>query len=534
MPRRSTPLLLSITLAAAVPARAQTGDAQPIRTAVYGVEDTVEPALNADAGIRATRLTDAQIADAAALAGYDCLVARLSNIAPARAIDAVRAFVQGGGCFVGEWWGAGAALSGVTAPPPGVQPSPYDEAPPSFLGLFGGVVFDRSLVGVGTPIHVTQPHPVLEGMPDPFSEGSGTDFFVEPVPPLDPGLTEIAHFVDGRGPHTAIAVGSTGSARAVLFFFDAGDATWDPLFARLFQNAVKWAATKPGDALAPATTATLAGREGKNGWFVSAVAITLSASDGGGSGVASSDYALDGGPWQPYAGPFTIASEGITAVSFRSTDAAGNVEAARTIELRIDRTPPVVTVTSPSDGAEAALRQPILASWSASDAVSGLASATGTVPSGSAADTGSVGTKTFQIVAEDVAGNVTTVTRTYHVQYVFAGFLRPIVANGTGVHKLGSTIPVRFQLRDYQGATVPDARAALRVAQVSTALLGSVEVDAVAIDLLDSGTAFSYEVASDAYVYNLSTRRTELTTGTWELRAALDDGTTHPVTIGLR
>jgi hypothetical protein len=137
-------------------------------------------------------------------------------------------------------------------------------------------------------------------------------------------------------------------------------------------------------------------------------------------------------------------------------------------------------------------------------------------------------------VAEDAAGNVATVVRAYDVRYVFCGFLRPLVANGSGIYKLGRTLPVSFQLRDYQGASVPDAAAELRLAKLSDAVLGLVEVDAVSPGSLNAGTAFRYDTASDTYVYNLSTRLTPLTTGTWELRAALDDGTSQAVAIGLR
>jgi hypothetical protein len=38
----------------------------------------------------------------------------------------------------------------------------------------------------------------------------------------------------------------------------------------------------------------------------------------------------------------TIGSEGVTTVTYYATDRAGNVEAARTIRLAIDRTPPTI------------------------------------------------------------------------------------------------------------------------------------------------------------------------------------------------
>lgn len=81
------------------------------------------------------------------------------------------------------------------------------------------------------------------------------------------------------------------------------------------------------DNIAPTTTIHLAGLDGDNGWFRSAVEVTLSAVDNpGGSGVESTSYSLDGVNWIPYIGPFTIEAEGVTTVYYRSRDKAGNVE----------------------------------------------------------------------------------------------------------------------------------------------------------------------------------------------------------------
>jgi hypothetical protein len=55
--------------------------------------------------------------------------------------------------------------------------------------------------------------------------------------------------------------------------------------------------------------------------------VTLAASDGaGGSGVAGTEYSLDGAAFRPYAGPFTVSSPGGHLVEYRSIDAAGNRE----------------------------------------------------------------------------------------------------------------------------------------------------------------------------------------------------------------
>jgi len=86
-------------------------------------------------------------------------------------------------------------------------------------------------------------------------------------------------------------------------------------------------------------------------------------------------------------------------------DAAGNVADPVTVSnINIDKTPPEVTITLPGTG-EYVLNQSITATWSATDALSGVVSpVSGTV----SIDTSSVGTKTFTLpagTATDKAGN---------------------------------------------------------------------------------------------------------------------------------
>lgn len=131
------------------------------------------------------------------------------------------------------------------------------------------------------------------------------------------------------------------------------------------------------ETVAPETTATTApaAPNGTNGWFTTDVSVTLAATDNC-SGVASTEYSLDGANWQPYTGSFTISVEGTTVVSYRSTDNAGNAEAIKTLTVKIDKTAPTVSMSAnparifPPNGKMI----PVTLTLNASDAVSGLSS----------------------------------------------------------------------------------------------------------------------------------------------------------------
>jgi hypothetical protein len=91
-----------------------------------------------------------------------------------------------------------------------------------------------------------------------------------------------------------------------------------------------------GDTAPPTTTVTGADRR----WHNRPVTLTFVAEDPG-TGVALTEFRLDGGDWV-VAGAVTIAApadhtgDGVHVVTYRSIDAAGNAEAARTVRVRID------------------------------------------------------------------------------------------------------------------------------------------------------------------------------------------------------
>ena len=114
--------------------------------------------------------------------------------------------------------------------------------------------------------------------------------------------------------------------------------------------------------------------------------------------------------------------------------------------------------------------------------------------------------------------------------YDFGGILRPIKADGSSAFKQGSTVPVKFQLRDADGNIVTNAEACIFVTKVSNGNIG--EMEAISTAAASTGNLFRYDPDSEQYIFNLATK--SLSTGTWEIRIKLDDGTSKYVIIGLK
>ena len=130
------------------------------------------------------------------------------------------------------------------------------------------------------------------------------------------------------------------------------------------------------DKTAPKTTATA---PDPSAWNNKAVTVNLNATDNL-SGVAGTFYTLDGSAQQAYnaATGISIASNGIHALSFWSVDTAGNTEAAKSIQVKIDQTPPTINHTQdPLANAVGWNNTNVTVKFICADTVSGIASCTG-------------------------------------------------------------------------------------------------------------------------------------------------------------
>jgi hypothetical protein len=101
------------------------------------------------------------------------------------------------------------------------------------------------------------------------------------------------------------------------------------------------------DATRPVTT-----DDAPAGWLAAAdlpFDLHLTASDGAGSGVVKTQYAVDGAfDWTGEGSLVTLSADGVHQVNYRSVDAAGNEETTKTCLVRIDTQAPVTTDDAPA------------------------------------------------------------------------------------------------------------------------------------------------------------------------------------------
>jgi hypothetical protein len=179
-----------------------------------------------------------------------------------------------------------------------------------------------------------------------------------------------------------------------------------------------------------------------------------------------------------------------------------------------------------------------IAAANATDSGSGVAT-----QSCGAVSTNTVGTKTVTCTATDNAGNTATTTVSYKVIYRFDGFLQPI--NDTAhtqtcgspctvsVFKGGSTVPVKFQLKDANGNVVQAVSLPLWITPQQGSATSSPVDESIYSDAATSGTNYRWDSTSGTYIYNWSTK-TFAAGYYWRIGVTLDDGQTYYVIIGLR
>ncbi|MBD3197983.1 MAG: hypothetical protein GF317_23235, partial [Candidatus Lokiarchaeota archaeon] len=98
------------------------------------------------------------------------------------------------------------------------------------------------------------------------------------------------------------------------------------------------------DKTPPHTFIDLDGEFGGEGWYISDVQITLTASDAI-SKIDFIEYSFDGNVWNTYSEPLIISAEGFQQIFYRSMDKAGNLESIKNTIIKIDKTSPETEIT---------------------------------------------------------------------------------------------------------------------------------------------------------------------------------------------
>jgi len=244
---------------------------------------------------------------------------------------------------------------------------------------------------------------------------SGTD--------VGSGIQDFTIYVsDNGGPFTAFQTNTTAASATFRgqtghtygFYSIARDLVGNIEAPKTAAEATTLAGSSV-DNIPPITTVASSPQPNPAGWNNSNVTVTLTASDNlGGSGVKQVTYSVTGAQSVPAttvvgsSASFVISAEGVSTVSFFSTDNAGNVEAPNTLAVKVDKTPASITCGGP-DGLWHA--SDVSIACTASDALSGLAnpadasfSLSTSVSPGT--ETSNAATGTLSVC--DVAGNCTT------------------------------------------------------------------------------------------------------------------------------
>jgi hypothetical protein len=220
---------------------------------------------------------------------------------------------------------------------------------------------------------------------------------------------------------------------------------------------------------------------------------------------------------------------GVSTVTCVAKDEAGNQgENEFTVTVQ-DTTAPTLTVSG-NKTAEATSASGAAVSFdapSATDLVDGGVAASCDRASGSVFP---LGTTTVTCTAKDSRDNKAEKTFTVTVTLPWSDVLQPINRDGSSVFKLGSTVPVKFQLGG-ASAQITDLPARLSFRHMSGATPDAVS-EAVSTSSATSGNLFRWDATARQYIFNLNTKG--MSKGTYELRIDLGDGLNHTVNIGLR
>jgi hypothetical protein len=167
------------------------------------------------------------------------------------------------------------------------------------------------------------------------------------------------------------------------------------------------------DSVLPTNLTSFPAPDGLNGWYVSPVSGSISGSDAtSGIDLAGYRWRVDGGAWQNGT-PIAIPSDGTHTVNTETRDIAGNT-ASQVVIIRIDQTPPSVTIPTFPDGHNGWYVTHPTITLTATDATSGIAT---TAFDGFGSDSVTLpdGVHPLTAIAQDMAGNTWAISETVRV-----------------------------------------------------------------------------------------------------------------------
>jgi hypothetical protein len=225
----------------------------------------------------------------------------------------------------------------------------------------------------------------------------------------------------------------------------------------------------------------------------------------------------------------TVFPIGTATVTCSATDQAGN-KGDNTFTVTVqDTLAPKLTVSAnktatatSANGAMVTYTTP-----TATDIVDGSVAASCDKASGSVFP---LGTTTVTCKATDAAGNTGEKQFTVTVTAAWSNVLQPINVDGSSIFKLGSTVPVKFQLTG-ASAGINNLVARLYIQRIGPGGAGS-DIEAISTSNATTGNMFRYDATAGQYIFNLGTKT--LSTGTYKLRIDLGDGVLRTVNITLK
>lgn len=360
---------------------------------------------------------------------------------------------------------------------------------------------------------------VLTGVPP------GSDQQVEIYSPNAGWLTDYAKYDADSGQWSLLprsrVVSHTDHITVTLTDGGVGDAD-GVADGRIVDPGALALADAPSDTTPPTVTGAASAPPNGQGWYAGDVTVEWTATDDTSAVVAPPDTVLTG--------------EGadLSATSEEVCDDAGNCATATVDGIRIDRTPPSVSVTGPTDGASYTLGSAPAPGCTASDTLSGLDGDCAVEETGG--QTNGVGSFDADARAVDRAGNDATQRVTYDVLYRFPGFRQPIndprlnPRAPMSVFRAGSTVPVSFTLRRADGRLVAPTAAPRWVTPVRGASTKARVNESASFQRGSSGNVFTWR--KGRWQFDWSTRGVPAGFE-YRIGAALDDGSTRWVTVAL-